>query len=60
MPKFKIKKYPKKPKVSASAETLQNYLRKCTEIDKHNAPILAEKRKHEALQKKVREKKQKK
>lgn len=60
MPKFKIKKYPKKPKAGASPDRLQNWLDRCTAIDKENAPIIAKKKKYEALQKKVKEKKQKK
>lgn len=49
----KLKKYPKKPKASASAATLENYLKKCKEVDKFNAPIKAEMKKREALKKKV-------
>ncbi len=49
----KLRKYPKKPKAKASAATLERYLQRCKEIDRLNAPIKAEMKKKEALQKKV-------
>lgn len=49
----KKKKYPKKPKASASVRTLQNYIQKCKDVDKFNSQILSEKKKKEGLLKKI-------
>lgn len=54
MAKFTKKSYPKAPKASASVETKQNYIKKCKEIDRENAKRLAEKKKSEALSKKIK------
>jgi len=62
--KPKLKKYPPKPKAGASAEVLANYLKRCKEVDKDNAPKLsdynkkvskvkAEKKTKEGLKKKI-------
>lgn len=48
-----LKKYPKKPKASASVETLKRYLDKCKEVDKANAPIKKAAKEKEALKKKI-------
>lgn len=53
MAKFKLKKYPKKPKASASNEVLERYIARCKDIDKQNAPILKAKAEHEKLRTKV-------
>ncbi len=57
---LKLKKYPRKPKASASADTLSNYLKKCATIDKENNARKSEHKKKEALAKRVRELKPKK
>lgn len=49
----KTRKYPKKPKASASVSTLENYLRRCKEVDKHNAAIKSEAKKKESLRKRI-------
>lgn len=36
MAKLVLKKYPKKPKLSASTATIQNYFDRCKEVDKEN------------------------
>lgn len=53
MAKIKIKKYPKKPKASASLAVKERYLEKVKEIDKENANKVAEKKKSELLSKKI-------
>lgn len=53
MAKFTLKKYPKAPKQSASIEVKERYLARCKEIDKENAKREAEKKKSEALSKKI-------
>jgi len=42
--KLKLSKYPKKPKATASADVMKNYIQKCKDVDKKNS----EKRKAEA------------
>jgi hypothetical protein len=49
----KLKKYPKKPKASASLSAMENYLDKCKQIDKENAQIKADMKKKETLKKKI-------
>lgn len=53
MAKFKLKKYPKKPKSNASNEVLERYIQKCKDIDKQNAPILKAKAENAKLKQKV-------
>jgi len=55
----KLKKYPKKPKKTASSVVKENYLKKCKDIDKLNVPIKKENKKIEALDKKISGLKQK-
>ena len=43
----KLLKYPKKPKATASADTIKNYFQRCKEVDRDNA-----KRKREDADKK--------
>lgn len=49
----KLLKYPKKPKASASVQTLQNYIVRCKEVDRKNADIRKEATKRETLKKQV-------
>lgn len=49
----KTLKYPKKPKASASVQTLQNYIARCKEVDKRNAEIRKEAAKRDTLKKQV-------
>jgi hypothetical protein len=49
----KLKKYPKKPGAKATSRQLENYLAKCKEIDKQNAPVKAEMKKRETLKAQV-------
>jgi hypothetical protein len=50
---MKLKKYPKKPKASASVATMERYLERCKEVDRHNNQVAAEKKKREALKKRI-------
>lgn len=49
----KLKKFPKKPKASASIATKEAFLKKVAEIKKENAKILADKKKSKELDKKM-------
>lgn len=49
----KLKKYPKKPKATASVATKENYLKKVAEINKENARIKADRLKSKNLDKKI-------
>lgn len=49
----KLKKYPKKPKASASVTVLENYLRRVAEIDKENAQIKKDVERKKQLQGKI-------
>lgn len=49
----KLKKYPKKPKATATVKQMENYLSKRKEVDKYNNQIKAEAKKKEALKKKI-------
>jgi hypothetical protein len=49
----KPKKYPKKPKQSASVKVMENYLSKVKMIDKYNADLKKEAAKREMLKKKI-------
>jgi hypothetical protein len=49
----KLKKYPKKPKASASVEVMKRYLERCKAVDKDNAPIKKALKEKEALKKKI-------
>ena len=49
----KLKKYPKKPKSSASVAVLQNYIDRCKAIDKDNAQIKKDAQKKEQLKSKI-------
>mgnify|MGYP003383127593 CR=1 FL=1 len=53
MRKPKKLKYPKKPKASASVVTMENYLKKRTEIDKENKRREAEYTKSKNLRAKI-------
>jgi hypothetical protein len=49
----KLKKYPKKPKASASVEVMKRYIQRCKDVDKDNAPIIKALKEKEALKKKI-------
>ena len=49
----KLKKYPKKPKASASLAVLERYLERRKEVDKANAKIKADANKKASLRKKI-------
>lgn len=49
----KLKKYPEKPKATASVATKENYLKKVAEINKENARIKADRLKSKNLDKKI-------
>lgn len=53
MAQLKLKKYPKKPRASASVAILENYLRKVKEVDNENRRIKSENAKQKQLAKKV-------
>jgi hypothetical protein len=50
---MKLRKLPSKPKSTASAATIENYFKKCAEVQKANRLILNEKKKKDALKKKL-------
>ena len=43
------KKYPKRPKQSSRLSVWENYHAKCKEVDKHNAQLLKDKKRKQAL-----------
>lgn len=49
----KLKKYPKKPKATASLAVHENWLKKVKEVDKINNQIKADKKKKETIRKKI-------
>lgn len=49
-----LKKLPKKPKASASLQTMENWLRRAAEIKKQNDRIRADKKKKDALLQRIR------
>ena len=53
MAKLKMLKYPKKPKQSASAATLERYIARCKEIDKENGKRKSSNSKLDSLKKRV-------
>jgi len=53
MATLKLKKYPRKPKASASVAMKERYLQRTKEIDKENARRKAEKKKSVELSKKI-------
>lgn len=53
MAKLKLKKYPKKPKASASVAAKENYLRRVREIDAENAAITRENQRSVQLSKQI-------
>ena len=53
MAKLKLKRYPKKPKASASVATMQNYLQRVREVDKENSRRKSENSKAASLRKKI-------
>jgi len=53
MAKLKMKRYPKKPKVSASLQVMQTYLDRCRDVDKENAKRKTENAKAASLRKRI-------
>jgi len=53
MAKLKMLKYPRKPKANASVATMENYLKKRSEIDKANKKRKAENDKKDKLRKRI-------
>lgn len=53
MKKPTLKKHPKKPKKSASLETVKNYINKCKEIDRENKRKMADYHKTQKLLAKI-------
>lgn len=51
---LKKKKYPKKPKASATLKSWENYAAKCKEVDKYNSQLEADKKKKETIIKKFK------
>ena len=49
----KLKKFPRKPKASASIAAKEAFLKKVAEIKKENAKIMADKKKSKDLDKKI-------
>ena len=53
MAKLKMLKMPKKPKLSASVEAKENWLRKAAEVKKENARRASENKRSSELSKKI-------
>lgn len=53
MKKPTLKKHPKKPKKSASLETVKNYIQKCREIDRENKKKISDYHKTKKLLSKI-------
>lgn len=53
MAKVKLLKYPKKPKANASVSTMENYLKRVSEINKENAKRKAMVKKADGLRKRI-------
>lgn len=49
----KLKKFPRKPKASASIAAKEAFLKKVAEVKKENAKIMADKKKSKDLDKKI-------
>jgi len=49
----KQKKYPKKPKQSASLRVMENFLSRVKDVDKYNADLKKNAAKRETLKKKI-------
>ena len=54
MAKLKMLKYPKKPKSGASVSTMQNWLKRKSEVDKENNRRKSENKKAEQLRNKIK------
>ena len=50
---MKLKRYPKKPKASASVESMQKYLQRVREIDAQNRQRVADDKKKKSLHKQI-------
>lgn len=53
MAKLKMKRYPKKPKASASVATKENYIKRFNEVKKENNKRVALNKKSENLSKRI-------
>lgn len=53
MAKLKMLKLPKKPKASASVKTMENYLKRVSEVQKENRRRESENKKADTLRKKI-------
>lgn len=49
----KLKKYPKKPKASASLSVMERYIERCKEVDRYNAALKKDEEKRKNLKKKI-------
>ena len=49
----KLKKYPKKPKQSASLQVMENYLKRRAEIDRENNRIKSDEAKRKRLKERI-------
>lgn len=54
MAKLVLKKYPRKPKTSASASVIRGYFAKCAEIDRENSGRKKEHAEQQSLAEKLR------
>lgn len=54
MPKPKLLKYPKTPKASASLAVVENFMRRCREVDAINRKKVADEKKRQNLLKKAK------
>jgi hypothetical protein len=59
MAKLKMRKYPKKPKQTASVAVKERYLKRVSDVDKENRSREAQNKKSETLSKKIANKRRK-
>lgn len=52
----KKRKYPKRPKQSASLTTWKNYEARCKEVDKHNKKLVTDKKAKASIMQRIRSK----
>jgi hypothetical protein len=54
-----LKKFPKQPKMGSSVKVWENYKKKCDEVTKYNAGIMAERKKKDSIKSAVQKQKDK-
>jgi hypothetical protein len=54
-----LKKFPNQPKIGSSVSVWERYKKKCDEVTKYNAGIMAERKKKDAIKSAVKKQKEK-